>query len=278
MDSNTEKYFPLVYDEYYYYCRISIVEEAKEKYMQCNSLLLGSGINDSPAIKLLEGETNEKKQAIYRKYEKLYHDFITYSDKLINKENVESQDDYIRCMHNLMRISSETIVFTYENFSTQKNKRLGQKWEYDGRKVKLSDIIDQNRNIPYILNPDETMTVITNKYYNIFVSIIILVMFIIGLIYIPLIALSKIAKIYSSDYSVLDICRIIMPLVLSIVFIGTGLVLLVTRIKYKKKFRLIEIKSNAHSRNRYLVPHPYTSKFSLKNIMEIASIIKSLIK
>lgn len=31
MNSKDEKYFPLDYDEYYYYCRISIVEEAKEK-------------------------------------------------------------------------------------------------------------------------------------------------------------------------------------------------------------------------------------------------------
>lgn len=275
MESNTEKYFPSVYDEYYYYCRISIVEEAKERYMKCNSLLLGSGITDSPVMKLLESEIDEKKQVIYSKYEKLYHDFITYSDKLINKENVESQDDYIRCMQNLMRISNETIVFTYENFGAQKNKMLGQKWEYSGKKTKLSDIIDQNRNIPYILNPDEITTVIANKYYSVFVSIVMFVMFIIGLIYIPLIAKSK---NYSSDYSVSDICSIVMLLFLSIGFTIAGLTLLVTRIKYKKNFRLIEIKSNAHSRNRYLVLHPYTTKFSLKNIKEIVGIVRTLIK
>lgn len=31
MSSEDEKFFPSDYDEYYYYCRISIVEEAKEK-------------------------------------------------------------------------------------------------------------------------------------------------------------------------------------------------------------------------------------------------------
>lgn len=62
MEPNTEKYFLSVYDEYYYHCRISIVEEEKERYMQYNnSLLLGFDINDSPVIKLLECETNEKK-------------------------------------------------------------------------------------------------------------------------------------------------------------------------------------------------------------------------
>lgn len=42
MNSKDEKYFPSDYDEYYYYCRISIVEEAKEKYIRCSGLLLGS--------------------------------------------------------------------------------------------------------------------------------------------------------------------------------------------------------------------------------------------
>ena len=69
-----------------------------------------------------------------------------------------------------------------------------------------------------------------------------------------------------------------MLLFLSIGFTIAGLILLITKIKYRKNFHLIEMKNNAHSRNHYLVLHPYTSKFSLKNIIEIASIIKSLIK
>lgn len=62
MNSKDEKYFPSDYDEYYYYCRISIVEEAKEKYIKCNKLLLGSELNNSPAMKLLVDETEEKKR------------------------------------------------------------------------------------------------------------------------------------------------------------------------------------------------------------------------
>ena len=145
MNSKDKKYFPSDYDEYYYYCRISIVEEAKEKYMNCNKLLLGSELNNSSAMKLLVDETEEKKQAIYNKYKKLYQDFITYSDKLINKDNIDSEDVYIRCMENLMCISNETIVFTYENFGMQKGKLLRQKLEYNGKSKKLSYIIDQNR-------------------------------------------------------------------------------------------------------------------------------------
>ena len=54
MNSKDEKYFPSDYDEYYYYCRISIVEEAKEKYIRCSGLLLGSELNNSSAMKYSE--------------------------------------------------------------------------------------------------------------------------------------------------------------------------------------------------------------------------------
>ncbi len=277
MNSKDEKYFPSDYDEYYYYCRISIVEEAKEKYISCNELLLGSKLNNSPVMKLLDNETDDKKQTIYSKYKKLYHDFIVYSDKLINKNNIDDQNDYIRCMQNLMRISNETIVFTYENFGAKKNKILNQKLEYDGKKVKLSDIINQNCNIPYILNPDTLTTVFINKYYDILIFVIMLVLFIIGLMFIPVIE-TALSQIHSSDHSVLDICSIVILIVLAVGFIIAGLILLVARIKHRKYVHLMEIKSNAYSRNQYLVIHPYTSKFSLKNIKEIISMIKTFYK
>lgn len=123
MSSEDEKFFPSDYDEYYYYCRISIVEEAKEKYIKCNGLLLGSEINNSPAMKLLINETDEKKQRIYNKYKKLYQDFITYSDKLINKDNIDSEDIYIfviwknSCKFLMIRQSllTKTLVCRKEN-------------------------------------------------------------------------------------------------------------------------------------------------------------------
>ena len=270
MESNTEKYFPSVYDEYYYYCRIPIVEEAKEKYMNCNGFLLGSGLSDSPVMKLIESETDEKKKAIYKKYQKLYKDYIAYSDKLINKENIENQNDYIHCMHNLMRIANETIMFTYENFGIQKNKILYKKMKYKEKDMKLSDIIDLNRSIPYILYPDEIATVITNKYFSVIYDIILILIFVLSMIFIRSCAVSII-----SYYSALDIFELF---ICSIVFIIAGIVLLVTRISYRKKIRLIEIKSNAHSRNKNLVLHPYSSRFSLKNVKEIIGIITNLIK
>lgn len=183
MNSKDEKYFPLDYDEYYYYCRISIVEEAKEKYIKCNGLLLGSGINNSLAMKLLINETDEKKQEIYNKYKKLYQDFITYSDRLINKDNIDSEDIYIRYMEKLMQISNDTTVFTYENFGMQNGKLLRRPLEYNDKKEKMSYIINQNRNIPYILNPDDIATRISNKYIKPILLFIILTVFLIGCLF-----------------------------------------------------------------------------------------------
>ena len=183
MNSKDEKYFPLDYDEYYYYCRISIVEEAKEKYIKCNGLLLGPGINNSLAMKLLINETDEKKQEIYNKYKKLYQDFITYSDRLINKDNIDSEDIYIRYMEKLMQISNDTTVFTYENFGMQNGKLLRRPLEYNDKKEKMSYIINQNSNIPYILNPDDIATRISNKYIKPILLFIILTVFLIGCLF-----------------------------------------------------------------------------------------------
>lgn len=116
-----------------------------------------------------------RKQAIYNKYKRFYQDFITYSDKLFNKDNIDSEDIYIRYMENLMRISNEMIVFTYENFGMQKGKLLRQTLEYNGKNEKLSYIIDQNRNIPYILNLDDIATRIANKYIKPILFFIILI-------------------------------------------------------------------------------------------------------
>ena len=278
MDSNTEKYFPSDYDEYYYYCRISIVEEAKEKYIQCNRLLLGTEANSSPVMKLLVDKTDEKKKAIYSKYERLYQNFITYSDKLITKDDVDSEETYKRYMENLMRISNETIVFTYENFGMQKSGLLRQKLEYNGQKRKLSYIIGLNRNIPYILNPDEVMTALTNKYGNSYIYFAIFAMLFIGLVCVPLIGLSIYSKLCILGYHKLNVCNMVVCLVISILSIIASLLLLISRIKHRKNLYLMEIKGNVNSKNYYLVLHPYTSKFSLKSLKEIAGIIKSFIK
>lgn len=274
MNSKDEKYFPLDYDEYYYYCRISIVEEAKEKYIKCNGLLLGSGINNSLAMKLLINETDEKKQEIYNKYKKLYQDFITYSDRLINKDNIDSEDIYIRYMEKLMQISNDTTVFTYENFGMQNGKLLRRPLEYNDKKEKMSYIINQNSNIPYILNPDDIATRISNKYIKPILLFIILTVFLIGCLF----GQNGLNIIIASD-SIFDTILGYIYIGIFAFFLILSIVLLYTRIKYRKRINFDELKGSMDSKNYFFVAHPYKNrKFSFKNIMEILKIIKDFRK
>lgn len=268
MNSKDEKYFPSDYDEYYYYCRISIVEEAKEKYIKCNKLLLGSEFNNSPAMKLLVNETEEKKQAIYNKYKKLYQDFITYSDKLINKENIDGEDIYRHYMENLMRISNETIVFTYENFGMQKGRLLKQKFNYNGKSKKLSYIIDQNRNIPYILNPDDIATRISNKYIK---SILLFLIFITALVgcWFGQLGLNRVIV----STSIIELVDAYIYIGLSVLTFISAIFLLVIRVIYRERVNFYELKGSVDAKNYFLVVHPYKSRFSFKNIMEILRFI-----
>lgn len=274
MNSKDEKYFPSDYDEYYYYCRISIVEEAKEKYIKCNGLLLGSELNNSPAMKLLINETDEKKQRIYNKYKKLYQDFVTYSDRLINKNNIDSEDIYIRYMEKLMQISNDTTGFTYENFGMQKGKLLRHPLEYNGKNEKLSYIINQNRNIPYILNPDDIATRISNKYIKPILLFIMLTVFLIGCLFgqngFNIIIASD--SIFDTIFGYIHIGIFAFVIILSIVF-------LYTRIKYRKRINFDELKGSVDSKNYFFVAHPYKDrKFSFKNIIEILKIIRDFRK
>lgn len=273
MNSGNEKFFPSDYDEYYYYCRISIVEEVKDEYMNCNGLLLGSELNNSLAIKLLTYETEEKKQAIYNKYKKLYQDFITYSDKLINKDNINSEDIYIRYMENLMRISNKTIVFTYENFGMQKGKLLRQKLEYKGKNKKLSYIIDQNRNIPYILNPDDIATRIANKYIKPILFFIILIIALVGFGF----GWSGLNIIMESDSNI-EIIGGYINIGLSAFILIMAIVLLFMRVLYRKHADFSELKGSVYDKNYFLIAHPYKNRFSFKNIMDVLRIINDFRK
>lgn len=263
MNENDEKYFPTDYDEYYYYCRISIIEEAKEKYLKCNDLLLGSGINNSPAMKLLSNETNEKRQIIYNKYKRLYDNFIKYCNKLINKDKVDNVNVYIHYMENLMRISNETIAFTNQNFCMRKESR--EKFEYDGKNKKLSYIIDQNRNIPYILNPDDIATRISNKYIKPILFFLILGIALIGCFC----GIHGFNIIVTYD-SIIDMICGYICIGTFVFFLILSISLLYIRIKYRKSIDFDELKGSLNTKNYFLVVHPYKSrKFSFKDIMEI---------
>ena len=231
-------------------------------------------MNNSPAMKLLVNETEEKRQAIYNKYKKLYDDFVKYCDKLIDKDNVDNLDIYIRYMENLMRISNETISFTYQNFGMRKGKRLREKLEYDGKKEKLSYIINQNRNVSYILNPDDIATRVANKYIKPILLFIMLTIFLIGCLF------------GQCGFNVIIASDSIIDTVFGYIYIGAfafflifSIVLFYTRIKYRKRINFDELKGSLDAKNYLFVVHPYKNrKFSFKNIMEILRIINDFRK
>ena len=71
--------FSTVYSEYYYYCRISKVEEARRKFICCNSILRDESNGTPLAICLLEDKYKEEKTELYEKFNRIYDDFLFYS-------------------------------------------------------------------------------------------------------------------------------------------------------------------------------------------------------
>lgn len=74
---NTMSNFSTVYSEYYYYCRISKVEEARRKFICCNSILRDESNGTPLAICLLEDKYKEEKTELYEKFNRIYDDFYS---------------------------------------------------------------------------------------------------------------------------------------------------------------------------------------------------------
>lgn len=258
-----ESVFP-TYCDYYYCCRIFNVEEAKREYSKCNGFLLGSGSEDSPAMKLLADKTEEEKEKIYIAYKKLCDDFNSTAQMLIDKEGIESKEDYIRGMGLLMIIANQTIMFTCKEFYMQKNALLRKKHFYFGKMIRLSAIIDKNNIIPYILNPDDIATVFADRYGNAILWTIGISLILVGfkLLY---------DSVYISELQ--TICSIIEAAWYDL-FIALGLFICYSLLSARKMVSYYEKRSKTHSRNQYLVVYPYKNKFTLKNIKEVLEILK----
>ena len=155
--------FP-TYCDYYYRCRIFNVEEAKREYTKCNDFLLGSDIVESPAMKILTDKPEEERKEIYKAYKKLCDDFKSIAQMLIDKDGIESEEDYIHGMELLMLIANRTIMFTSEEFCLHGGAYLNEKYVYAGKYMRLSEIIKKNDNTPYYLNPDDVATIFVDKY------------------------------------------------------------------------------------------------------------------
>lgn len=145
-----------------------------------------------------------------------------------------------------MRISNETISFTYQNFGMRKGKRLREKLEYNGKNEKLSYIIDRNRNIPYILNPDDIATRIANKYIKPILFFIILI-----------IALVECWFGWSGLYIIIEPASNIeiiggyINIGLSVLTLISAIFLLVIRVIYRKRVNFYELKGSVDDKNYF---------------------------
>lgn len=258
----SKSYFS-TYCDYYHRCRIFNVEEAKKEFIKCNSFLLGSKIDDSPAMKLLADKTKEERQEIYETYNNLCKDFMTTAQKLIDKENIECEEDYIHDMELLMLIANQTIMFTCKEFYMHGGSCLREKHFYDSKKICLSAIIEQNNKIPYILNPDDIATVFTDKYGN-------TLLWWTGISFVVLGFVLLYHSIYISELQTLES---IMEAIWLDIFIWLGAIICYFHLRARKKVKYDEKKSKVYSRNQYLVVRPYRNKFTFKKIKEILEIM-----
>lgn len=254
--------FP-TYCDYYYRCRIFNVEEAKREYTKCNDFLLGSDIVESPAMKILTDKPEEERKEIYEAYKKLCDDFKSIAQMIIDKDGIESEEDYIHGMELLMLIANRTIMFTSKEFCLHGGAYLKEKYVYAGKYMRLSEIIKKNDNTPYYLNPDDVATIFVDKYGT-------AILWIIGI----MICLGGFKSLYQIIYiSELQTMDSIIKAVLFDLFIALGLFICYIPLSSRGMVKYYEEKSKACSRNQYLVVHPYKTKFTLKNIKEVINIL-----
>ena len=265
--------FSTVYSEYYYYCRISKVEEARRKFICCNSILRDESNGTPLAICLLEDKYKEEKTEVYEKFNRIYDDFLFYSDELIDGKNIDSEEKYIRYIHNLMRISNEMIIFTNQYFISSSNKLLKNKYNFDGKNKKLSYIIDQNRNIPYIINSDWIDNFINGNSNTIMFSLTI-TFFAVSMT-LGYWLYNSVSEAIKENTSVININSFLV-FVLFLSFAILFVLYLALLIKCRRIFKLKEVKYIAEKCNRELVCHAFKTKWTMKNLLNIMSVLKEL--
>jgi len=214
-------------------------------------------------MKLLADKPKEEKEKIYKAYKKLCDDFKSTAQMLIDKEGIESEEDYIHGMELLMLIANRTIMFTDKTFNMQKKSLLREKYSYDEKRMRLSAIINQNSRIPYILNPDDISTVFADKYGGIILAWTGVIFILVGLLLLCF-------EIYTSGLQTLES---IISFVCWAFFVVSGIYICCMYLWARKQLKYAEKKSKVHSRNQYLVVRPYKNKFTLKNIKEVLDIL-----
>lgn len=250
MDSETKDIFFSDPTDYYYRYRISSIMEAKDNY----NAIIKVVIDNKTAI-----FSNIGADAINKFFRKIYtlrSNFNMYSNMLIKQNGINSNDKYSRSIENLMLVLNETILFFEDKIILNKDIKLKRKFKYKNRSVSLRTIISDLKNIPYLLNADEPVNVVIDKYQ--FLIVLFTAIFIgVGLLFLLALFLNPVLDYANSIYSRLFNIDFDYLSVLSAVFI----ILLPTAFFFKiilsKGYRMAKVKSEVYGRNKSIVYKPF---------------------
>ena len=268
--------FPKEYSEYYYYCKISNIEEAQQVFKNCNTVLFDENNGESVAYKLLKDKSKDERKKLLEKFNMMYNDFLIYSDELISGEKINDEETYVRYIHNLMRISNEMIAFTSRYFTSSRNRLLAKRYEYEGKMKKLLFIINENRRIPYIINSnylDDYMFENSNVIMTILTVMLSIITYSLG--YVLYYSYKKIGG---------DLLMYLVRPDNILVSIGCILCFMISiwywviLIKKHRVFKSREIEYMAKRRNRGLVYKPFKSKKRFKDELEVINILNNIRK
>lgn len=163
-DNNKPKEkFPTNDRDYYYYYEVSQLIQLKNYYNSINSLILADKLENSVLNKYKSKNNEFSKEEIYTEYKKYYDDFNFYIDALINKTDINSNEDFKNIMEYLMLTVCQTNHFINRYLLLKSNKEFYfLKMKFNGKNVTVKKILSENEYVMYKLNPHYLPIVISN--------------------------------------------------------------------------------------------------------------------
>lgn len=241
--------FPVDYKAYYRYYDIFQLKQIKKYFNQVNKIIINKNLDDSPLKDYISIDNTLDKNDIYTEYNRYYNDFNYYCNKLIKGKGINSNDDYQDTIKCLINTICQLNQFINRYLILKSNKKFyNKKVEFLGKKCRLKNILLENENIMYKLNPDYIPSVISN-----FCVPTILFALFLGLTTVALITPGVFWKIASLVYNIWYLK--ILP-----------------QISYVEKINSI------YHYNYNCIAHPLTPKIKFKDIATALSMIKDIIK
>lgn len=248
-DNKPKDKFPTNDRDYYYYYEIFQLKQLKKYYNSINQLILSDCLENSPLNNYSANNDYFSNIEIYNEYKRYYDDFNFYIDKLINKDGINNNVDFQNIIEYLMVNVSHSNQFINRYLIFKGNKKFyNQKINYMGKKRTVKNILSENQNIIYKLNPDYIPLIVSNY------SIPIL-LFIIWLVFL---------FIFVATHHILGF--------ILLVAYSIGYLCLIPTFNYVNKQNSVYI-----SKYKY-VAHPFSQKIKLKDIILTLSLIKDFIK